>query len=205
MGDLVYRDFEVHGVTYTTVADAAEALGLSVCRVRAALRNGETATLGVQKVPVTVHGVTYPSYSDAGRALGLAANTIRHAHKNGTLHRVGCGRRGPEPMRIKIGDAEFESAAEAARHFKCRPMTILSAVADGDPERVARARRYNPWKSKPFQIGDLRFPSMRQASRALGFESEEFIAKALKRGSKKGYERIVAAAMTYSQQHGGGA
>lgn len=205
MGDLVYRDFEVHGVTYATVADAAKALGLSACRVRSALRNGQTASLGTQKVSVTVHGVTYSSYSAAGRALGLAANTIRHAHKNGTLHRVGCGRRGPEPMRIKIGDVEFESAAEAARHFKCRPMTILSAVADGDPERVVRPRRYNPWKSKPFEIGGLRFASMRQASRALGFESEEFIAKALKRGSKKGYERIVAAAMVFSRENGGAA
>lgn len=202
MGDNVYRDFEVRGVTYSSVAHGAEALGLSACRVRSALSSGDTSKLGLQKVPVTIHGVTYPSYSAAGRALGLAANTIRHAHKNGSLHRVGCGTPGPEPMRIKIGELVFDSAAAAAHHFKCRPMTVLSAVADGDPIRVARPRRYNPWKSKPFEIGSLRFASMREASRVLGFQNEEFIGKAMRRGSKKGYERIVAAAMAYTRRQG---
>jgi hypothetical protein len=44
---------------------------------------------------------------------------------------------------------------------------------------------------------------MRAASRALGFKDEEFIAKAVKRKSKRGQERIMVAAMHYAAKHGG--
>jgi hypothetical protein len=147
---------------------------------------------------INVRGTVYADANAAADALGVNPNTVRTAYRNGTLHRVGTGRVGPEPMRVQIAGQVFDNVHAAAKHFGCCPRTIWAALGDGDPDRVARLQRYNPWKSKRFQIGTLSFPSMRAASRALGFKDEEFIAKAVKRKSKRGQERILAAAMAYA-------
>lgn len=151
---------------------------------------------------IEIRGVTYPSFAAAGRAHGVHANTVRAAYHKGTLHRVGSGRVGPEPMRVQIAGRVFDDVNVAAAHFGVQPMTVYAAISDGDPDRIARAQTYNPWKARSFTIGKLTFPSMRAASRALGFSDEEYIAKALKRGSKRGRERILAAAMAYEQRLG---
>jgi hypothetical protein len=213
MGKRLYSDIEIGGVTYADANAAAAALGVTAGQVRMAVRKDRLDSFGTRPAyrSVTIRGVTYANFSEAGRALGVHANTVRAAYRNGTLHRVGTGRVGPEPMRLQIAGRVFENVHDAAKHFRCCPHTIWSALADGDPDRVARPQRYNPWKSKPFEIGGLRFPSMRAASRALGFKDEEFIAKAIKRKSKRGRERILAAAMAYADsgavrpKHGGSA
>lgn len=147
---------------------------------------------------IEIRGVTYPDLNAAADALGVHPNTVRAARRNGRLHRVGTGRVGTEPLPVRIAGQEFESAQAAAAHFGVAVGTVYSAVCDGDPDRIVRPKRYNPWKSQPFSIGGLTFPSMREASRALGFKSEEYIAKAIKRGSRRGQERILAAAMAYA-------
>ncbi len=205
MGKRLYHNINVRGTIYADANAAAAALGVTAHQVRRAVRCGRLDSLGTRPDfrPVTIRGVTYANFSEAARALGVNPNTVRVAYYNDTLHRVGTGRTGPEPMRVKIAGQVFNSAHDAARHFGCCPSTIWSALADGDPDRVARPQRYNPWKSKPFKIGTLSFPSMRAASRALGFKDEEFIAKAVKRKSKRGQERIMVAAMHYAAKHGG--
>ncbi len=205
MGKRQYSDINVRGTVYADANAAAEALGVTAGQVRMAVRRGRLDTLGTRPDfrPVTIRGVTYDNFSDAARALGVNPNTVRAAYRNGTLHRVGTGRVGPEPMRVQIAGQVFDNVHAAAKHFGCCPHTIWAALADGDPDRVARPQRYNPWKSKRFQIGTLSFPSMRAASRALGFKDEEFIAKAVKRKSKRGQERIMVAAMHYAAKHGG--
>lgn len=201
MGERRYTDITIAGVTYADANSAAAALGVTAGHIRKAVRRGRLETLGTRPIrcTVTIRGVTYASFSEAGRALGVHANTVRAAYRSGTLHRVGTGRVGPEPMRVQIAGRIFENVHDAAKHFGCCPHTIWAALAAGDPDRVARPQRYNPWKSRPFEIGGLRFPSMRAASRALGFKDEEFIAKAIKRKSKRGQERILAAAMAYAE------
>lgn len=202
MAKTVYRDFEIRGVVYPDANAAAAALGVTAGQVRMALRKGRLDGLGTRAAmqPVTIRGKTYPSFSAASGALGVHPNTVRAAYRNGTLHRVGTGRVGPEPMRVHIAGQDFEDVYEAAAHFGVQPATVYSAISDGDPDRIARPAVYNPWKSKPFSIGDLTFPSMRAASRALGFKNEEFVSNAIKNGSRRGRERILAAAMAYVAQ-----
>jgi hypothetical protein len=150
---------------------------------------------------LTIRGVTYADAVAAALALGVCADTVRTAARKGTLHRVGTGRVGPEPMRVQIAGRVFTDVHAAARHHGCCPHTIWAALADGDIDRVARKQRYNPRRSQPFEIGGLSFPSKSAASRALGFKDREFIAKALKRNSKRGMQRILAAAMAYAAAH----
>jgi hypothetical protein len=196
-----YVDITIQGVTYPDAKTAAAALGLSVSRVRSALRTGAIDSLGRRSslCPVTIRGVTYESYSKAAQALGVNPNTVRAAARKGTLHRVGTGRVGLEPMPVQIAGLRFESAQAAADHFKVKVMTVYSAISDGDPDRIARPPRYNPARSRKVKIGCLTFPSMAQAARELGFENREFVSKALKHGSRRGRQRILAAAMKLAE------
>lgn len=203
---LDHSNVVIRGVKYTSASAAATALGVTAGQVRAADRKGSLDLVGIQRGrrAVTIRGVTYPNFAAAGRALGVGARTIRDAYSRGTLHRAGLGHKGPEPMRVRIAGLVFDDIHAAAAHYGVRPMTVYSAIADGDPDRIVRTPAYNPWNSKPFKIGGLTFPSMRQASRALGFESVNFIAKAIKRGSIRGRERILAglaAQSSPSKQH----
>jgi|GEM_PF-2498900 len=199
-----YSNITIRGVTYADAATAADALGVTAGRVREAVRKRRLDFVGTcaAKRSVEIRGVTYANFSAAARAHGVHPNTVRAAYRNGSLHRVGTGRVGPEPMRVLIAGQVFDDVHAAAAHFRVQPMTVYAAIADGDPDRIARPAVYNPWKSQPFTIGSLTFPSMRAASRALGFKSEEYIAKVVKCGSKKGREKILAAAMRYSMQGG---
>lgn len=146
---------------------------------------------------IEIRGVVYPDIKAAATALGVHPNTVRVAYRTGALHRVGTGCFGPKPMRVQIAGKIYDDVRSAAAHLGVKPSAIYSAISDGDPDRVARPAAYSPWKSKPFSIGALTFPSMRAASRALGFENEEYIAQVVRRGSCKGRERILAAAMAY--------
>lgn len=144
---------------------------------------------------VVIRGVTYPSGAAAARANGVTPEAVYAARRAGTLHRVGCGRPGAEAMPVALAGKVYASAEAASKALNIKLTTIYAAIADGDPDRVLRANRYNSWRSRPFSIGGLTYPSMRQASRALGFANDEFISRAIKRGSKRGWQRILAAAM----------
>ena len=209
MGQRKYQNIEIHGVVYPDANAAATALGVTSHHVRKTLRDERPDGLGTRPAarPVTIRGVTYPSFSAAARAHGVKPDTVAVACRNGTLHRVGTGRVGPEPMPVRIAGQDFEDVRAAATHFGLTRQAIYSAIDDGDPDRVARPAVYNPWKSQPFTVGGVTFASMRAASRALGFKNEEYIAKVIKRGSRRGRERIIAAAMGYVAQgkHVGGA
>lgn len=195
-----YKNIEVRGVVYPDANAVAEAFGVTVGQVRTAVCRGRLDSIGTghKQIPVTIRGVSYPNFSAAGLALGVHGNTVRAAYYKGTLHRVGTGRVGVEPMRVRIAGKDFKNVAAAAKHFGVERGTVYSAISDGDPDRIARPQAYNPWRSKPFKIGDLTFPSMSAASRALGFKSDNYIALVMLRGSRKGREKILAAAMSYA-------
>lgn len=155
---------------------------------------------------IEIRGVVYPDADAAAAAFGVTADAVRMACRRGTQHRIGTGAVGVEPMRVRIAGRDFETAKAAAAHFGVHTSAVYAAIRDGDPDRVARPAVYNPWKSRRFSIGGLTFPSMSAASRALGF-TDEYIAQVMRRGSERGRERILAAAMAYVAQgkHGGGA
>ena len=107
---------------------------------------------------------------------------------------------GPEPLPVRIGGTTYGSAAEASRALGIKIATVYAAIADGDPDRLVRPPRYRPARARPITIGPVRFASMREAARELGFANPEFVSKALKHGSRRGRERIIAAAMAYAQR-----
>lgn len=154
--------------------------------------------------PVTIRGVQYPSMAAAARALGVVPETVRRARRAGTLHRVGTRRVGVEPMRVRIAGRVFDDAQAAARHFECTASAVYQAIRDGDPDRIARSPIYRPAKAQPIVIGGQAFASLLDADRKLGF-SPGYIAQVRRRGSRKGMESVIAAAMRYAAARPAGA
>lgn len=76
----------VRGSIYESVAEAAEALGVSASTVRSAIARGTTDTIGMgggnprgampHAKPVTIGPVIFPSMRAASAALGMAANYV---------------------------------------------------------------------------------------------------------------------------------
>lgn len=160
--------------------------------------------MGSPAKPVTIRGVTYPSGGAAARALGVSSAAVRQARMRGTLDRVGLGLVGVEPMPVLILGRRFENADAAAAHYGVTNKAVYAAIAAGDPDRIGKPRRRGkPPTTQPFEIGGLRFASTREASTALGFRNPNFIGQVLRRGSKRGRERVLAAAMAHAAKPAG--
>lgn len=153
-------------------------------------------------IPVEIRGGRYPSISAAADAMGVAAHTVSKARRRGTLHRVGTGSRGPEALPVRIRGIDFENAAAAAEYFGVTAVSIRRAVCRGRPDRVGVAGPIRPNGARPFKVGNLEFPSQRAAAKALGFR-HAYISQALRSGSTRAWERIVAAAMAEEARRAG--
>lgn len=149
---------------------------------------------------IEIRGRAFDTVAAAANAHGVHPNAVYIARRKGTLHRVGTGRVGAEPLPVRIGGVDYTSAEAAAKALNVARAAIYSAIEDGDPDRVLRAPRYNPSRCIPLTIGNLTFPSRRAASRALGFSNDEFVQKAIASGSRKSWERVLAAAMRLEAQ-----
>mgnify|MGYP000400970030 CR=1 FL=1 len=149
---------------------------------------------------IEIGGVVYPDVAAVAKAKGVAPDTVRRAIKNGTQHRIGCGRGGVEPMPIMIRGRTYKTARHAARANGVTVKAIYQALCCDRIDRVGLNVRRTSGNAKPFRIGSLEFPSMRAASLALGFENGCFVSKALRKGSKRGQQRILAAAMAYIER-----
>lgn len=194
-----YRDIEIHGKVYRDANHAAEAFGVTPNHIRKALLRGRLDGIGRGRgeSPVTIRGVRYPSCAAAGRAFGVTGESVARSRDRGTLDRVGLGLRGARPTPVRIDGRDFESARAAAEFYGRTVPAVWAALEAGDPDRIARNARYNGGSSKPFSVGPLRFPSMAAACRALGFANETYIAQVIHTNSKRGRERILAAAQAY--------
>jgi len=144
--------------------------------------------------PVTIRGVDYPSIAAASRALGVRREAVDKAIAAGRLEFCGLGRGIPDPMPITIRGVAYPSARAAAQALGVKPSAIYQALHVGDIDRVGRPRRRGGFRSKPFEIAGLTWPSLRSASLDLGFTST-FISAARRRNHRRGLERIMAAAM----------
>lgn len=153
-------------------------------------------------VPVTVHGVEYPSIRAAARANGVSDSAITAARIKGTLHRVGSGRTGVEPMQVMIGGVVYQDAKTAAQALGVAIATVYDAIRLGDPDRIVRPRTYNPSTSHPITIGPLKFRSKREAARQLGFKNPEYVSKVIRSGSRRGWQKILSAAMKEADRRG---
>jgi hypothetical protein len=108
---------------------------------------------------------------------------------------VGLGETWVEPMPVRIRGTDYPSAAAAARALGVSVSTVRVAIQLGRPDRVGlRSKAPNPMFCKPVVIAGLRFPSMAEASRALGFASA-YVSHVLRRGSARQREKLFGAAM----------
>lgn len=148
---------------------------------------------------IAIRGVTYPDAGAAARATGVTASAIRRACREGTLDRVGLGHTNVVPMRVRIRDVTYPDAGAAARAFGMTRAAVYRAIDNGTIDRFGLRQRYNPARATPFELGGIVYPSRSAADRALGF-SPGFIAQALRTGSRRGRERILAAAMRHMER-----
>lgn len=143
---------------------------------------------------LVIHGTTHADANVAADALGVCAMTIRAHARAGTLHRVGLGLSGVEPMRVCIRGRMFDSPADAAAHFGVDIGQVYRRLAAGDPDSIGKPNDRGQHKAKSVTFGPLTFRSYAQASRELGFSSG-YVGRAFERNSKTMKERILAAAM----------
>lgn len=150
---------------------------------------------------INIRGTVYPDANAAAAAHCVSPDTVRLAVRRGTQHRIGTGAVGAEPMPVRIRGQLFPSAKAAAAHFGITPHAIYKALGEGRVDDVANPPRYNGARSRSVTIGSLRFASMAQASRALGFSSG-YVSQALRRPSVATRQRIVGAVMAIDARRG---
>ncbi|CAB4121228.1 hypothetical protein UFOVP6_47 [uncultured Caudovirales phage] len=76
----------VRGVTYGSVREAAEALGMSIHGIYSGLDRGSPDMLGLGKTkakPITLEGITFRSMTAASIALGFPPRTLRELLRGG--------------------------------------------------------------------------------------------------------------------------
>lgn len=151
---------------------------------------------------IEIRGTVYPTVQDAADAFGVTPRAVTMAIRKGTTHRIGTGAVGPEPLPVRIRGRVYPDAGAAAKALGLTRHAIHLAIAEGREERVGLPPGHNGARAKPVRVGGLDFPSMAAASRALGFRSE-YLSHVMTRGSKRGRERILAAAMAYAARNPG--
>lgn len=157
--------------------------------------------MGARKYgPIEIRGEVFPDVNAAAQRFGVTPDTVRIAARNGTLHRVGTGAVGKEPMRVLIRGVLYPDAHAAAKALRVTTQAVWKAIHEGREDALGLGPRCpRPHRSRPFAIGGLSWPSMAQASVDLGF-CPSYVAHSLKSGRKAALERIVAAAMRLRAQ-----
>ncbi|MBR9651898.1 hypothetical protein [Thalassovita aquimarina] len=150
-----------------------------------------------------IRGVIYRDADHAAACLGVTATTVRAHARAGTLDRVGLGLNGPAPMPVSVRGQRFDSPEACAAHFDVGVDHVYKRLAAGRPDDIGLPNRRGQYRAKRVTIGPVRFRSMAEASRELGF-GRDYVQRAYQRGSKLMQERILAAAMEYAA-HGAGA
>ena len=141
-----------------------------------------------------VRGTIYPDAQTAAVAHGVSAEAVRWAARRGALHRLGTGRVGVEPMPVLIRGERFRDAKQAAAHYGVTPAAVYTAMMRGKLDNLARPQRYNGAKSKPVTLASMRFASMSEADRVLGFK-RGYVSLALRRQSLPAMQAILGAVM----------
>jgi transposase len=149
---------------------------------------------------IPVRGTVYADVPAAAKGLGVSEATVYGAIARGTLDQLGLGRGRRARMQAGVRDKIFPSVTAAAKHFDMTEGAVYKQISRGRADRIGLPRHVNPDRSvyatrcKPVEIGPLRFASRREASIELGFE-ESYVSAVLRRRSKVGMQKLVAAAM----------
>lgn len=143
---------------------------------------------------LVIRGVTYPTAQAAARALALSQETVMLAVRLGRLDRLGVGRGRRDPCPVRVRGKLYPSAKAAAGALSLKVSTIRRALSEGREENVGLPHAHLPGNARSVVIGGLRFASMAEASRSLGFACD-YVSHVLRRGRPVAQERLIAAAM----------
>ena len=145
---------------------------------------------------ITIRGVTYPTAQAAARALGVQEQTVHVALRAGALDTVGMGSGHRAAMPVRVLGKTYPSARAAAAALGCTRTAIYRAITEGREDRFGTRPFAGAQKARaiPVSIAGMSWPSMAQASRALGFDAS-YVSHALSSGSPAMREALMAAAM----------
>lgn len=149
MASATYRDIEVRGVSYATVAECAKKLRVSEWNVRRAIRSNRLETLGLGAVhvgrvtgvmPVRIGGMDFPSQAAAAKHFGCDPSTISKAIDDGDPDRVLRGRsQNRNHVRpVVLGGIAFPSMAAASRALGCSNGYVSQVLSSGSRRRHER-------------------------------------------------------------------
>jgi hypothetical protein len=97
-------------------------------------------------------------------------------------------------MPVLIRGQRFDSVKTAAAYFGVTRSAVHTAMMRGKLDILARPQRYNGAKSKPVTLAGMRFASMSEADRVLGFK-RGYVSLALRRQSPAAKQAILGAVM----------
>ena len=150
---------------------------------------------------LNVRGTVYPDTASAAKGEGVSQEAVYYAIRNGSLDRLGMGTRGPQPYPVRIGARTYPSVKAASRALGISVPAIYSAIHDGDPDRLVRPKRYNPRPvSAVFGWPVHLAIAWRRLAGIWGLRIASSSRRSCKKGSKRGWERILAAAMKLEAQ-----
>lgn len=104
-------------------------------------------------------------------------------------------------MRVEVRGKIYESVSQAAKALRVKPATVYCAVSRRTTDALGlgpgnRTERRGGVPKQPVEIGGIRFESMADASRKLGF-NRRYVRQVLARGGKQAKENLIRAAMGY--------
>jgi hypothetical protein len=73
---------EIRGITYPSVRNASETLGIAMDAIYSALKRGSMDAVGLgntQRQPINLDGLNFPSLGAASKALGFNRSFVRYA------------------------------------------------------------------------------------------------------------------------------
>lgn len=144
-------------------------------------------------IDLVVRGVRYATAQDAAEALGVKPVTVQRAARLGRLDRLGLGRCGKQPMRVRVNGQVYDDAHAAARDLGVGVSAIYQAIHRG-ADSVGQGRRRGGARSKPVTIGGRRFVSMAALDVAIG-RAPGYTSRALRLGPSARLEDIFARVM----------
>jgi len=158
--------------------------------------SGAAADGRVRHRDLVIRGRVFATASEAARALGVQPQTVMKAARAGMLDRVGTGRVGRLPGPVRVRGRVFASASEAARALGVSASTVRAAVERGTEDRVGLGPVGGTCTraTRPVRLGGLRFRSMAEADRALGFPPGT-LSWVMRRGGVRSRERVLGVAM----------
>lgn len=145
MGARKYRDIEIRGTVFPTLAAAAQHFGVQSQTVYKAMLAGRLDTLGshytgVEPCPVRIRDKTFTSAKEAALAFGVNTNSIRTALHRGKIDRVGL-----PPQNARNGAKPFALAGHTWPSRRAAEQDL--GLGEGFITHAIRHNRRSSWEN----------------------------------------------------------